>query len=49
MDSKILTMFEIEFDDIDQKLKITVIYSNNDQLFDNNFDNNLDNNLQIFD
>ena len=40
MDSKILTMFEIVFDDIDQKLKLTII-SGNCLLFDNN--------LQIFD
>ena len=41
MDNKIITMFEIVFDDIDPELNLTVMCRNNDQLFDNN--------LQIFD
>ena len=45
MDNKIITMFKTMFNDIEQKLRMTIICSNNDQLFDNNFDNN----LQIFD
>ena len=32
MDSKILTMFEIVFDDIDPKLNLTVMCRNKDQL-----------------
>jgi hypothetical protein len=45
MDNKIITMFKTMFNDIEQKLRMTIICSNNDQLFDNNFVNN----LQIFD
>jgi len=45
MDNKIITMFKTRFNDIEQKLRMTIMCSNNDQLFDNNFDNN----LQIFD